>query len=331
MTAPQQPSTTHLLIASADRVGLHQLDLAAGTCQQVGDPLPLTTPLGLVASRHGGWVTGFDEDGVVLPVLAGPGGLRPGPRSSSGGAVPCHIAVVTDDGASGAAETVAVANYTGNSVGVVRVADATDPDGSSELVDVVNFGEGSHPHQVLRHGAQWVVSDLGLDCLHVLDPADLHGDAVKIDLGEGSGPRDAVAIDESTLVVALEVANAAVLVRLERDGERITGGTVTARVDLTGDPADSHPSQILRASDGRVHVLNRGPQTLCTLSVSGDDLTLDGELAIGAWPMDLVELDGQLVIACRDAEALVCVDVTTLQQTASIPAPSPAALAILTP
>jgi len=219
--------------------------------------------------------------------------------------------------------TLAVANYTGHTVGLVDHGEAPT------LRAAYDFGPQAHPHQVLVDGDRLLVSDLGGDCLHVVDPAT--GPEARIDLGAGSGPRNAVVVEADLLVVALEVGNGAALVRLDRDAAgRVSGGEVLDRVDFAGDAAQTHPSQVIRDSAGRLHLLNRGSDRVCTLTVADGALTLVAEHPVAAWPMDAVEVDGVLLVACRDADAVVALDpADPSREVWRFAVPTPSALAVL--
>lgn|GEM_PF-4681129 len=322
-----EQNTVTLLIGSSDGVRQLTVDLAAGTADQVGDLAPLTNPIALTADGPTAWAVSLVPDGEIRPVTATSTGPVTGAAGPAGGAVPCHTAVLSADGVG---RTVAVANYTGHTMGVVAYEDVTS-DATGTLVTSYHFGDNSHPHQVLVDGDRLLVSDLGEDCLQVVDLATPERAVARIDLGTGSGPRDAVATGADQLAVALEVANGAVLVSLERDeAGQVSGGSVTSRVDFAGEPDDTHPSQILRDSLGRVLVLNRGSQRLCVLTVDGDDLTLVAEHPLPDWPMDIVERDGVLLVACRDADAVIGLDVADpTRELFRISVPTPSSLAIV--
>lgn len=322
--------TSTLLVASADGLRQLQLDSQAGTATPVGGVISVQRPLALTTdpSQPGlAWAVACTPDGSAFPLQTGADGPSLGEVASSGGAVPCHTGIVSGEGPT---RTVAVANYTGHTVGFATFNGL--PAGTvTAQGPVVDFGEGSHPHQVLPSGGQLIVSDLGLDSLHVLDSADPQAPAIRIELEPGAGPRNAVPIGDSHLAVALEVANAAALVRIDRDADgRITGGRQVARVGFEGDPDQTHPSQILRDSRGFVHVLNRGSQRLCTLTVEGDNLELVTERTVPDFPMDIIELDGLLLIACRDGDTVVALQVADPDtEVFRIEVPSPNAIAVV--
>lgn len=333
------PTTVHLLVASADGARLLELDPAAGTAEPIGSVLPLDKPLAITATADGGWVVALAPEGRLVRLSATAQGLQPGPETTTGGAVPCHIAVF-DDG-----HRVAVSNYSGHTVGIVR-HDA--PAGTAELSDVYHYGEQSHPHQVLQVDDRLLVCDLGRDGLHVIDPAGTPSgseadDPVAIPLEDGAGPRDAVRVGPDHLVVALEKANAAAVVELHRDaGGRIVGGRQVDRCAFAGDPAATHPSQILldrpaaAGTPARVLVLNRGSDQLCVLEVA-DGRFVGGvtEHPLPSWPMDLVRAGDRVLVACRDADVVVGLDIDGLGAEGetltafSVPVPAPNGIAVL--
>lgn len=318
-------NTVTLLVGSQDGIRQLSLDLATGSADQVGDLAPLTNPIALTADGSSAWAVALVPDGEIRPVTATADGPVVGGAGPAGGAVPCHTAVVNRDGE---ARTVVVANYTGHTIGVV---DYTDLASDGTLSATYHFGDNSHPHQVLIDSDRLLISDLGEDCLQVIDLSVADEPVARIDLGTGAGPRDAVVTAPDQLAVALEIANGAVLVTLERDeAGQVTGGRVTSRVDFEGNPDDTHPSQIFRDSLGRVHVLNRGTHRLCVLNVVGDTLELEAEHPLPDWPMDILERDGVLLVACRDANAVVGLDVSDpTRELFRLSVPSPSSLAIV--
>ena len=336
--------TNHrLLVACADGVRHLRLDTANGTAETIGSALPIESPLAITADRttpNGSWTTALTSGGQVLTVAATADGVQAGDPVASGGAVPCHIAVL--DGA--AADGVAVANYTGHTVGVVRTADG----GRAELGAVYDFGEASHPHQVLDVDGRLVVCDLGRDGLHVIDlavapSAAEASDPVAIPLEDGAGPRNAVRVGPDHLVVALEKANAAAVVELQRDPDGVViGGRQVDRCAFSGSTSDTHPSQVLLDRDAtgggpaRILVLNRGSDQLCVLEVA-DGRFVGGptEHPLPAWPMDLARVGEMLLVACRDAEVLVGLDAHDLGHGGSgrivfsVPVPRPHGIAVV--
>lgn len=320
-------NTVTLLVGTADGVRQLSLDLGAGVAATVGEPAPLVNPLAMTADGPVVWTVSLEPGGEVRPVTAGISGPVAGSAGVTGGDVPCHTAVVARRGKG---RTVAVANYTGHTVGLVSYDDV-DGGADGTLTATYHFGESSHPHQVLVDGERLLVSDLGEDCLQVIDLSVPDRAVARIDLGTGSGPRDAVATGPDQLAVALEVANGAVLVSLDRDASgQVNGGRVTSRVDFAGAADDTHPSQIFRDSRGRVLVLNRGTQRLCVLDIAGETMTLQAEHPLPDWPMDVLERDGVLLVACRDSDVIVGLDVADpTRELFRLPVPKPSSLAFV--
>ncbi len=315
-------TSANLLIGTASHISQVTVDLTTGTTETIGQPLPANTCLSLTRDADTVWSVSLDGDGQLAAVRTGADGPVIGLTSPTGGAVPCHSGIVAADGN---ARTIAVANYTGGNVGVVAVSADT-----ATLTGTVDFGGESHPHQVLTAGNRLVVSDLGLNCLHLLDRADPTTVTGRIDLDADAGPRDAVLIGD-LLVVALEVGNAVALVEVERDeAGSIIGGRQVARHNFSGDPDATHPSQIILDSLGRALVLNRGSQRLCVVEVADSGFAQVSEVEVPAWPMDLVEVDGVLLVASRDGDVVVGLDLAdpTIERF-RFDVPKPNALALL--
>lgn len=315
-------TSANLLIGTASHITQVTLDLATGATETIGQSLPATTCLSLTRDTDIVWSVSLDGDGQLAAVHTGSTGPQLGVTSTTGGAVPCHSAVVASDGAD---RTVAVANYTGGNVGVVAVSG-----GSATLTGTVDFGGESHPHQVLVEGKTLIVSDLGLNCLHLLDrdnPTTVTG---RIELDGDAGPRDAVLIGD-LLVVALEVGNAVALVELERDqAGTVIGGRQTARHAFAGEADATHPSQIILDSLGRALILNRGSQKLCIVELADGSFSQVTEVDVPQWPMDLVEVDGVLLLAARDGDVVVGLDLSDPRvERFRFEMPKPNALALL--
>lgn len=321
-----------LLVASTDGVRQLLLDTATGTADPIGTVLPYGKSLAVTAHPavpRAGWVASADDGGRLVAVTATDDGVRVEASTGSDGAVPCHVAV--RDG------QVAVANYSGHTVAVFPYHHDSGHRTAGPAV-VHHFGEQSHPHQVLEVDGQLVVSDLGRDGLHVLapdaDPAPAD-EPPAIPLEPGAGPRNAVRVGPDHLVVALERANAAAVVELQRDAAgTVVGGRQVDRCGFDGETSATHPSQIrlagVEGGTAQVLVLNRGSDRLCVLEVT--DGRFGGkavEHPLPAWPMDLLRLDDVLLVACRDADLLVGLDATDLgpdgaaRTLFSVPVPQP--------
>lgn len=236
------------------------------------------------------------EGGVLVALLRDASGLREAGRIATGGADPCHLAVLDH-------RTVAVANYTGGSVAIVEL-DADGVPCGREVLPLTGGGpdaarqEGAHPHFVwvdpeAPEGTttEPIVVDLGADRLRSLrrsaagwvvhDLAALH---------PGAGPRHAVRVSERFVVVD-ELSGEVTALSLHDPQERHT-------VPSSGWPGAGpiYPGDIV-ALPGAVAVANRGRGSVAILGLSDEGrLAPRHEWSTGAeWPHQL-GWDGERVI-----------------------------------
>ncbi|MBX3706015.1 MAG: beta-propeller fold lactonase family protein [Pseudomonadales bacterium] len=220
----------------------------------------------------------------------------------SGGADPCHVAVAGD--------RLAVANYSGASVGLFRVG--TGP--GLERVNVVRFeGRGphprqaaAHPHGVYFHAGELLVPDLGLDCVHRLDPVSgaLRG---RFTLEPGSGPRQ-LAIDA--------VGRSYVLNELSNHVDLLDSGSVVQRVATLPEvprvtpgqrPIVSTAGSIALAAGGRCLVAsNRGVDSLVAYAIDERSGRIGPPLIqpCDPHPRHFAVIGGHAIVASRDAGTL---------------------------
>lgn len=264
------------------------------------------------------------EDGT--PSLAGSAELS--------GAGACHLCL--DD----AGRSLLVAHYGDGSVSSVALhsdgalGSETDWRRFHGSGPVTERQEHAHAHQVVLDRGVILVPDLGSDVIHRLrlDPEghlELAGEPVAVTAG--SGPRHLVVSDDH-LLVACELS--AEIHVYAREG---TEWRAVSTIPSTGSHDQAFPSAFRGSGDDFV-VANRGPDTFAvfTLDRSTGVLAPKGEVATGgAWPRDLVLVDGAVWIANQNSDALT-VFTRALGGTAShwsldfeVPTPSPACIVLL--
>lgn len=206
----------------------------------------------------GGGVTAFEVDRLT-------GSPRQLNSQLSGGAMPCHIAVL------GSGRYVAVANYGGGSVSVLSVR--IDGGLSSDLA--VNRHQGSgpnarqrgpHPHMVVPDpiGTSVYVTDLGADTLVNYKVRKNSGKlevARALRLRPGSGPRHAAIHPSGSFAfVVNELDSTVTCVRLRGDSLRPEQVVSTVPDNFT---APNAPGAIVVSRSGRhVYISNRGHESV---------------------------------------------------------------------
>ena len=245
----------------------------------------------------------------------------------TGGNTACHLAL-SEDG-----QVLLVANYGSGSVSTFAVAANGTLSGRIDLFQLDGSGPdpdrqaGPHAHQIVRHGSELLVSDLGSDRIHrlTLDDAGRLGRAASpLSLPAGSGPRHLLVFEEHLVVVC------------ELSGElwlgRWTGEDWEHRQSV---PSSASPDGLVQPSGitadaERIFVANRGVDTIAVfdLDPASDRLSCVAEFPSGgAWPRDLVVDDGLLWVANQHSDLVAVFEVSPLPPAGSafeITAPSPA-------
>ncbi|MFC9898467.1 lactonase family protein [Nocardia sp. NPDC127579] len=237
---------------------------------------------------------------------------------------------------------VLTANYMSGSVSVVAVHE----DGRlGALTDVVphhgagpdpDRQAGPHVHQVLIDpSGHWVVVvDLGVDAVYVYRLVDgtLHQHA-RVAMTPGSGPRHLVWHPDGRRAFLANELNSTVTVC----EWRAETGELRPGKSIPTDAADhGAPSEPVLAHDGRrLYLASRGPDTIVTFEITGDELTQVHSVPCGgALPRDLhLAPDGtRLYVANQTSGTVTWLDldpVTGLPAAPSGALDFPAATAVL--
>ncbi|MDT8915082.1 lactonase family protein [Amycolatopsis sp. PS_44_ISF1] len=229
-----------------------------------------------------GSVSALDISTVTSPKLLG--------RTSSKGSAPTHLCVHSSQ------EFVLAANYGSGSVVVLPIQAGGGLGAATDLQQHVGAERAPHAHQVVNDPTgRWVLSvDLGADSVYVstLDAATgklaLHQ---QITLPSGAGPRHlAFHPGGHYAYLAQELRPEVTVLSWDAAAGRLTPIAVVPAVPA-GSSGDLFPGEIAVSKDGRfAYATVRGPNTIATFSVSGDDsgLTLVSSVDTGGnWPRHL--------------------------------------------
>ncbi|GAB4108142.1 MAG: lactonase family protein [Acidobacteriota bacterium] len=210
------------------------------------------------------------------------GGLTPLNQAASGGEGPCHLAV--DPGGS----LLAVANYGGGSVAVLRIRD----DGSLGPQSNVYPHQGSGPNSRRQEAPHahcvnfdpfrplLLAADLGIDQVRVYvpDPAGVTlkpGQPEALLLPPGSGPRHLDFSPDGRFVYVVNELTSTVSV-FARTRENFHTPVQTVSTLPAGTTIQNHTAEIQASPDGRtVYASNRGHDTIAVLRVSDPSGTLE--------------------------------------------------------
>jgi 6-phosphogluconolactonase len=271
-------------------------DPDTGLLRRRGDPLTAHNASYLARGRAGlvYAVLENDEGQVAAYAPTDDGGLRPhGDAQSTGGAAPCHLAVLAD------ARYVVVANYGSGSVAVHPIASDGSLRPASDVVRHEGHGPDNRPggRQTEPHAhmaicrrdpdGDWVVlvADLGIDRVvqYRLDAGRLRPDR-EIAMPVGSGPRH-LCVRGSFAYVAGELDSTLTVLDLDAaDGPSVVRAVPTVELG-----EKSFPSAIRLSPDGRrCYAANRGPDTIAVFDVDGPDVRLRANVSTrGEHPRDL--------------------------------------------
>jgi 6-phosphogluconolactonase (cycloisomerase 2 family) len=243
-------------------------------------------------------------EGVVSAWAVQPdGALRPLGTGLTGGADPCHLAVVDDH--------LVTANYSSGSVSVHRL-DASGAIGERTDLVVHQAGRGpDHPRQEQAHahmvapipaGGLHVV-DLGADTIYAYTLDGGSGRLVpagRTSTPPGAGPRH-LARDAAGFVYVADELDATITV-YKSDGVRLAEHDL-ALAGISG----GYPSEIAVSSDGRfLYLASRGPDIIAVFQLPNGRPVLIGEVPTrGAWPRHFAMMDGYLYVANERSHTVV--------------------------
>jgi 6-phosphogluconolactonase (cycloisomerase 2 family) len=247
-------------------------------------------------------------DGQISAWSVGPdGALDPLGTRSTGGAEPCHLAVLPDGG------HLVAANYGGGSVAVFPL----DPQGvPGERTDlVVHEGHGPDPERQEQAHTHMVspapgrgpllAVDLGTDSVYRYDLDAASGRLVprapRVRTVAGTGPRHlARHPDGRRCYLAGELDASVTAYELTDDGALHQRG----RVDASERSGHVQPSEITVSPDGRfVYLANRGVGTIAVFGLGGELPELVAEVDTGGeWPRHFVLRGEHLYVADERAD-----------------------------
>jgi 6-phosphogluconolactonase (cycloisomerase 2 family) len=255
-------------------------------------------------------VNEVEEGGVSAWAVDGETDLRPLGSGSTGGAHPCHLAVVPGG------RYLVSTNYTSGSVAVHRLGDDGELGERTDLL--VHDGAGPDPKRQERAhahmaspnpgGGAVLVVDLGTDAVYRYQLEAATGRLVpigpRIHVRAGSGPRHLARHPDGRRAYLVGELDATVT-RYDIDGlagvlhER--GRMATTR--LTG----AQPSEIAVGADGRfLYVANRGTDTVSVFALDGDELAYLAEVPTGGrWPRHFALVGEHLYVANERSHAVV--------------------------
>lgn len=251
------------------------------------------------------------EDGAVSALrVRSDGSLTRIATESSGGALPCHLAVTADG------RHLFAANYGSGSTAVF----ALDPDGRiaarTDLIPHEASGlppgpvrdrqDGSHAHMVVVREDLVTVVDLGLDALlsyRLGIDGRLNPHSIS-QLRAGTGPRQLVRPPGTGKAIVLgELAGTLTVVAETEPGTFTEIGTVPA----SAHPGPNQTAHLLVSPDGSwAMASNRGPDTIALFSLSGDLPRLVEEYPVGpGWPRHFGIVGDHLYVGNQHADRLL--------------------------
>ncbi|SFR82255.1 lactonase family protein [Sphingomonas jatrophae] len=285
-----------LLVGTYDRLGgsgVVPLTLTADDRLIVGEPMS--------QARNASWwvpagdlILAVDEQDQGEIAAFATADWEPRFRRSSGGAAPCHLAFDP------ATRKLAVANYESGSVTLFRLDEAGRP---TRLGMALLTGHGPHAERQAGPHAHWVgfadsgrrlhLVDLGADRIlsFTVDPErGLGQPATAWHAPAGSGPRHLAFLPGTDLaVLASELASTLTMLRRTGPDGYEAVQTLTS---LPPDAGESLIGAILTTEAGdRIHVSNRGHDSIATFALEGGQLRLLGHVPSGgAMPRHLLLL-----------------------------------------
>ncbi|MCF0092181.1 lactonase family protein [Micromonospora sp. NPDC049114] len=273
-------------------------------------------------------------DGAISAWQVGPDGALDALGSfSTGGAEPCHLAVLPDG------DHLAAANYGGGSVAVFPLDAQGVPGERTDLV--VHEGHGPDPERQDRAHAHMVspgrgrgpllAVDLGTDSVYRYDLDGASGRLVprgpRMRTAPGTGPRHLARHPDGRRCYLVGELDASVTAyELTDDGALHQRG----RVEASERAGHVQPSEVAVDPDGRfLYVANRGVGTIAVFDLAGELPELVAEVDTGGeWPRHFALIGEHLYVADERADM-----VRAFRRDAStgIPAPVGEPVAVASP
>lgn len=239
-------------------------------------------------------------------------------RIPSGGLEPSHV-TVDESG-----RVLVVTNYSSGTLGIWYL----DPDGKPGMCNEIVQLDGSsinperqamsHPHQARLIAGRMLITDLGADLIREFSVPAVPSGSVReiraIATPPGTGPRHMAALPGDRLAISGELASTALVVDLLEhrpagsDPAAIREGlSVTSSTLRQASAVQNYPGDIESSASGRfVYITNRGANTVSTIRVHGNlPLIVDERPTDAAWPQHITLSGNDLLVACRDASAVV--------------------------
>lgn len=235
-------------------------------------------------------------------VLVDSGDWREGARFSSGGDAPCHLAL------DATRTMLAVANYGDGTIALFALDDRGLPTGDPDRYR--HDGNGPDPERQAEPHAHWVgfapdgtlyATDLGSDCVLAFTPngAGLGAARVVFTAPPGSGPRQiAFHPDRPILYLLSELASTLTVLDRSEDGRLI------ARQCLSTLPsADDSLGGAICIDGDRLHVTNRGPDSVATFAIGADGtVRVIGHRSSGGVSPRFLAIDGGNLLVAHEQQ-----------------------------
>lgn len=262
------------------------------------------------------------DNGIVDIHREADGGLVLERSVSSGGGEPCHAVFDPRN-----PDIAYIVNY-----GPAAVIELNVRTGASHAIELGTVGsevigdrqEASHPHFALfTSDDELLIADLGADVVVGLVRNDDHFERARAwPCPPGSGPRHMARVG-GALVITAELAGEVIAAPFPLSAatpawSHVAATNWQASATTTEGTEVSYPGDIIAIDDQHVTVANRGADTVSIIAVTDGEVSFVSESAAGGrWPQRLATVNGDLVVACRDTDALT-VDGTSV---ASVPRP----------
>lgn len=214
----------------------------------------------------------------------------------TGGMTPSNIAIAPDG------RVAITTNYESGDLGLQALGPDGSPEGDAAVYPLrgasthADRQRSPHPHGVIFSAGRAYIADLGADVIGVFDVVDEPPrlrPVSNVPVPPGTGPRHLSVLDDQRFAITGELTSTLLV------GERASWEVVPTTV---GFAQGNFPSDLQLARGGtRVHVANRGRDTVATIDVVGTP-RLVAEVPAGTrWPQHLLLAGGALFVAGRDS------------------------------